>query len=146
MIDILPSSIGLLLWKDDDIDINEDDKEEINKRNRYFEPILLKGDQLPTTKKQIIKLADINQKKVSLDIYEELDDITYLDDSIESNGCDINENRLINYKYRYLSFYLPIVFSIFLTNVMIIIIIANYQVMISQYQLYQMVSLNQLQL
>ena len=64
MIDAIPSSIGLLTWAGEGGPAAE----------RKFDPVLVKGDPLPAVRIRRFSLAEIGQQRVSLDVYEEIED------------------------------------------------------------------------
>lgn len=84
MMDMLPSSIGVLSWdlplpssSDTSIDgqgQGEGQGEEGGEGLRYFEPVLHRGDSIPSKGIRSFKLAHKNQKVVSIDVYEEMEE------------------------------------------------------------------------
>ena len=92
MMDMLPSSIGILTWglslppdkrekrekrstgtgAGDDDEKEEEDEEDDD--SRYFEPVLHKGDCIPSVGVRTFTLADLRQKTVSVDVYEEIEE------------------------------------------------------------------------
>ena len=81
MMDMLPSSIGVLTW---DLSLPAKKEEEEDKGRgegageeedcRYFEPVLHRGDIIPSVGVRTFTLADLKQKNVSIDVYEEIEE------------------------------------------------------------------------
>lgn len=65
MMDCLPMTLGLLLFSDSN--------------DKYFEPIIYQGSKLPIEQRKRISIADPNQKFVTLEIYEEIEEILEAD-------------------------------------------------------------------
>ena len=79
MMDMLPSSIGVLSWdlplpNSSSASTGHGDREEEGEGLRYFEPVLHRGDSIPSKGVRSFKLADANQKVVSIDVYEEMEE------------------------------------------------------------------------
>lgn len=82
MMDMLPSSIGVLSWdlpssSSSDTAIDGQGKGEGQGEGeglRYFEPVLHRGDSIPSKGVRSFKLAHKNQKVVSMDVYEEMEE------------------------------------------------------------------------
>jgi hypothetical protein len=70
MMDMLPSSIGVLTWREEDEDADGDG-------GRYFEPVLCKGQAVPSTGVRTFSLEHNNQKIVSIDVYEEVEEYVH---------------------------------------------------------------------
>lgn len=81
MMDMLPSSIGVLSW---DLPLpastssssatGHGQGEGEGEGLRYFEPVLHRGDSIPSRGVRSFKLAHANQKVVSIDVYEEMEE------------------------------------------------------------------------
>jgi len=138
MLDCLANAIGIMSWGNDDNDgvVNDHggdgDKDEghdvISRVNgdktssstsvsiRYFEPILSKGISIPTTKTKRFLLHSRSQSFVTLDIYEEIEDIRRCcdgnadGDHVESGSSSSNSDGdntskvvyIVNYKYHHI--------------------------------------------
>ena len=87
MMDMLPSSIGVLTWdvslppekkweRSTGTGAGDDDDEKEDDDCRYFEPVLHKGDCIPSVGVRTFTLADSMQKTVSIDVYEEIEEYT----------------------------------------------------------------------
>lgn len=78
MMDMLPSSIGVLSWdlpsSSDAASGGHGEGEGEGEGLRYFEPVLHRGDSIPSKGVRSFKLAHKNQKVVSIDVYEEMEE------------------------------------------------------------------------
>ena len=76
MMDMLPTSIGVLSWdlpSSSDTAVDGQGEGE-GEGLRYFEPVLHRGDSIPSKGVRSFKLAHKNQKVVSIDVYEEMEE------------------------------------------------------------------------
>ena len=77
MMDMLPSSIGVLSW-DLPLPPSASSSSATGQGEgeglRYFEPVLHRGDSIPSRGVRSFKLAHANQKVVSIDVYEEMEE------------------------------------------------------------------------
>ncbi len=103
MMDCLAMSIGLLSWKEDssgsDNNAHSDSRatgsEAHTAQHRVFEPILHKGEKIPSKGSKKFALGAANQRFVSLDMYEQIDQqrlvaAAHIVESAESNvGADV---------------------------------------------------------
>lgn len=101
MLDILPTSIGVMTWSDTSPDTDTDTADQSGAAtvadmcmhepaSRQFEAILTRGSRVPATGSKLFTLADpVRQRFVSLDIYEEevVDDVD--GDDVQDTHGDI---------------------------------------------------------
>lgn len=93
MMDCMAMSIGLMSWSKAE---SESSTSSSNGGGRVFERILFKGDKIPAKRGKRFRLADPRQRFVSLDIYEEIDQLTL-------RGADSSGSAVTEFKHHLIS-------------------------------------------